>query len=295
MLSRRRFGIGGAAIAGMVVARHAPGCAAGNSFDELPSTLAGLERESGGRLGVAILDTKTGRNAAHRDTELFPLASTFKLLAAAAVLSLVDAGKTSLDTRIVFQESDLVTYSPATKPRVGGNGMSLSELCEAAITLSDNTAGNMLLRTLGGPAGLTSYARTIGDSTTRLDRVETELNEATPGDVRDTTSPRAMLVNLHKLAIGDVLKPASREQLVAWLKANKTGNERMRAKLPPDWVVGDKTGLGNHGTINDIGIIWPPDGVPVLLTIYLTSTERSIAQRAAIVQEIGRLAAAVAR
>jgi beta-lactamase class A len=294
MLSRRRFAITGTAIAGMVVARL-PGYAAGNSFDELPNTLAGLERESGGRLGVAILDTKTGRNAAYRDTELFPLASTFKLLAAAAVLSLVDAGKTSLDTRIVFHESDLVTYSPATKPRVGGNGMSLSELCEAAITLSDNTAGNMLLRMLGGPAGLTSYARTIGDSTTRLDRIETELNEATPGDVRDTTSPRAMLVNLHRLAIGDVLKPASREQLVAWLKANKTGNERMRAKLPPDWIVGDKTGLGNHGTINDIGIIWPPDGVPVLLTIYLTSTERSIAQRAAIVQEIGRLAAAVAR
>jgi beta-lactamase class A len=295
MLSRRHFAITGTAFAAVVVARHASGYAAGNSFDELANTLAVLERESGGRLGVAVLDTKTGRNAAYRDTELFPLASTFKLLAAAAVLSLVDAGKTNLDTRVVFQESELVTYSPATKSHVGGNGMSLSELCEAAITLSDNTAGNMLLRALGGPAGLTSYARTIGDLTTRLDRIETELNEATPGDVRDTTSPRAMLANLHRLAIGDALKPASREQLVAWLKANKTGNERMRAKLPPGWIVGDKTGLGNHGTINDVGIIWPPDGAPILLAIYLTNSDKPIAQRAAILQEIGRLTAAVAR
>jgi beta-lactamase class A len=153
----------------------------------------------------------------------------------------------------------------------------------------------MLLRTLGGPAGLTSYARTIGDLTTRLDRIETELNEATPGDVRDTTSPRAMLANLHSLVIGDALKPASREQLVAWLKANKTGNERMRAKLPPGWIVGDKTGLGNHGTINDVGIIWPPDGAPILLAIYLTNSDKPIAQRAAILQEIGRLTAAGAR
>lgn len=167
MLSRRRFAITGTSIAALVVALRAPGYAAGKSFDEFADTLVVLERESGGRLGVAVLDTKTGHNAGYRDTELFPLASTFKLLAAAAVLSLVDAGKTNLDTRVVFQESEVVTYSPVTKSRFGGNGMSLSELCEAAITLSDNTAGNMLLRALGGPAGLTSYARTIGDPTTR--------------------------------------------------------------------------------------------------------------------------------
>jgi beta-lactamase class A len=154
----------------------------------------------------------------------------------------------------------------------------------------------MLLRTLGGPAGLTLFARKLGDSTTRLDRTETELNEATPGDVRDTTSPRAMLANLHKLAIGDALKPASREQLVAWLKANKTGGERMRAKkLPRGWTVGDKTGLGNHDTINDVGIIWPRDGVAILLTIYLTNTDKPIAQLAVIHQEVGRLVSAVAR
>ena len=147
----------------------------------------------------------------------------------------------------------------------------------------------------GHPASPRTYVRTLGDATTRLDRIELELNEALPGDVRDTTSPHAMLANLQKLTIGDALKPASRELLVNWLKANKTGNERMRAKLPDGWTVGDKTGLGERGTMNDVGVIWPPDGVPVLLAIYLTNSGKPIQLRAAVHQEIGRLVAAAAR
>jgi beta-lactamase class A len=265
------------------------------SFDDLPAAFAALEQDSGGRLGVATLDIKSGRAATYRGSERFPLTSTFKLLATAAVLAMVDSGKVSLDARVTFQESDLVTYSPATKPRVGSGGMTLAELCDAAITLSDNTAGNMLLRVLGGPAGFTSYVRTLGDVTTRLDRIELALNEALPGDERDTTSPQAMLTDIRKLVLGDALKPSSRDRLVCWMKANKTGNERMRAKLPPGWTVGDKTGLGERGTMNDVGVIWPPDGVPILLAVYLTNTEQPIPQRAAIHQEIGRLVDAVAR
>ena len=269
--------------------------AVASGFDDLPAAFAALEEDSGGRLGVAVLDIRSGRSATHRATERFPLTSTFKLLAAAAVLAMVDTGKTSLDARIVFHESDLVTYSPATKPRVGGDGMTLSELCDAAMTVSDNTAGNMLLRVLGGPAGFTSYVRTLGDTTTRLDRIELALNEALPGDERDTTSPQAMLSDIQKLVVGDSLKPSSRDKLVDWLKANKTGNERMRAKLPSGWTVGDKTGLGERGTMNDVGVIWPPDGVPILLAIYLTNSEKPMPQRAAIHQEIGRLVALAAR
>jgi len=290
------FVVASRTIAGVLTTLSASGSAAASDFDGLAAAFASLEQDSGGRLGIALLDVKSDRSASYRETEHFPLTSTFKLLAAAAVLSIVDAGSTSLYARVVLQESDLVTYSPATKPRVGGDGMSLLELCEAAITVSDNTAGNMLLRVLGGPSGFTSYVRTLGDATTRLDRVELELNEALPGDVRDTTSPQAMLAKLQKLTIGDALKPASRELLVNWLKANKTGNERMRAKLPDGWTVGDKTGLGERGTMNDVGVIWPPDGVPNLLAIYLTnSSGKPIQHRAAVHQEIGRLVAAAAR
>lgn len=264
-------------------------------FDALPEAFAKLKTAGGGRLGVAMHDTKSGRTVAYRAAERFPLTSTFKLLAAAAVLIQVDAGKASLDQRIVFQESDIVTYSPATKPRVGGDGMTLAEICDAAITVSDNTAGNLLLRVLGGPTGFTAAMRAIGDETTRLDRIELALNEAIPGDERDTTSPRAMLDNLQKLVLGTALKPASRNQLVAWMKANKTGNERMRAKLPAGWIVGDKTGLGERGTMNDVGVIWPPDGAPILLAVYLTNSETPLAERAAVHQEIGRLVAAAAR
>jgi beta-lactamase class A len=295
MISRRHFVLGSAAFAGLAGGPHAPSRADDHALSGLADHFAGLERESGGRLGVAVLDTKTGRSAAHRETERFPLTSTFKLLAASAVLARIDAGQTQLEERVVFAESDLVAYSPATKSRVGGEGMSLGELCEAAITLSDNTAGNLLLRVIGGSAGLTAYARTLGDPVTRLDRIEPELNEALSGDVRDTTAPGAMLSNLQKLALGDALSPASRDKLVAWLKANKTGNERMRARLPKGWTVGDKTGLGEHGSTNDVGIIWPPDNAPILLAIYLTNTDKPIAERAAIIQEIGRLVASAAR
>ncbi len=289
MIDRRSvtLGLAGAALC-------PPARAAGDPLAALTSTCAALERESGGRLGVALFDTRSGRDFAFRGDELFPLASTFKLLAAAAVLARVDSGAATLDKTLMYGASDLVTYSPVTEKFVG-RGMTLDALCEAAVTLSDNTAANLQLRELGGPAGLTDFCRSIGDGVTRLDRSETELNEAAPGDPRDTTSPRAMVADIRKLALGDGLKPASREKLVGWMKGCKTGAERMRAKLPPGWTVGDKTGSGERGTMNDVGVVWPPDGAPIVLAIYFTGSDKSAAERAMVIQEVGRAVAAAVR
>jgi beta-lactamase class A len=254
-----------------------------------------IERDSGGRLGVAILDMESGAAHAYRGAERFPMCSTFKFLAAAKVLLRVDQGEEQLSRRIGIQAADIVPHSPATKPRVGGAPMSVAELCEAAVTLSDNGAANVLLRSFGGPAALTAYARSLGDATTRLDRWETDLNEAVPGDPRDTTTPLDMLQNLRKTVLGDALRPASREQLARWLLANKTGGKRLRAHLPADWRVGDKTGSGGRGTSNDIGVLWPPGGAPVVVTAYLTETSADANVRDAALAEVGRLAASLIR
>jgi beta-lactamase class A len=254
--------------------------------------LTQLERRHGGRLGVAVLDTGTGRRMAHRADERFPMCSTFKFLAAACVLARVDHKEESLERRVVFAPSDLVTYSPATEKRAGGEGMTVAELCEAAMTLSDNTAGNLLLASFGGPAGLTAFARSIGDSMSRLDRIETALNEAIPGDLRDTTTPVSMLHNLNKLVLEPTLSEASRNQLIAWLVGNKTGNTRLRAGFPGAWRIGDKTGAGDNGTTNDIAVIWPANRAPVLVTAYLTGSPKSADDRNAVIAEVGRIVTA---
>ena len=294
MISRRRFAqsAGLAAIGcGLALASRPVPAAAGFS-DRLAADLVKTEAESGGRLGVAALDTLTGARSLHRADERFPMCSTFKVLAAGAVLARVDAGTESLDRRVQFQARDLVEYSPITKDHAGGDGMSVADLCEAALTLSDNTAANLLLAALGGPAGLTAYARSLGDSVTRLDRVEPDLNEAVPGDPRDTTSPAAMLSNLQSLILGNALSAASRDQLSRWLIANRTGDARLRAGLPSGWRVGDKTGSGGRGSTNDIGIMWPPERAPILIAVYLTETSNSDEQRNATIAAVARAVAA---
>lgn len=261
----------------------------------LAPDLARIETGSGGRLGVAVLDTGTGERAGHREHERFPLCSTFKLLAAAAVLARVDAGQDRLDRRIAYDRADLVAYSPVTGPRVGEGGLTLAELCEAAMILSDNTAGNLLLAALGGPAGLTAYARSLGDETTRLDRIEPELNEALPGDPRDTTTPAAMLANLETLLLGDALRAASRERLTRWMLDSRTGGARLKAGLPSSWRVGDKTGTGERGTANDVAVAWPTDRPPVLVAAYLTEATAAPEGRNAALAGVGvAIAAALA-
>jgi beta-lactamase class A len=254
-----------------------------------------LESESGGRLGVCVLETATGTRHVHRGDERFPMCSTFKALAAAAILARVDAGKEVLARRITFDASALVTYSPVTEKRVGGDGMTLAELCDAAVTLSDNTAANLLLASIGGPPGLTAFARGLGDEVTRLDRNEPSLNEALPDDPRDTTTPNAMASTLRTLILGTTaLSAASREQLTAWLLANKTGDTRLRAGLAKDWRVGDKTGSGARGTANDIAVIWPPNKSPIVITAYLTGATVSTAQQNATLASVARAVSATA-
>ncbi|WP_428351403.1 class A beta-lactamase [Lichenifustis flavocetrariae] len=253
--------------------------------------LAEIEAGSGGRLGVAFLDTTTGIQLGQRQDEPFPMCSTFKVLAAGAVLTQADTGVVQLSNRVRFTPDDVVANSPITKDRVGGEGMTLAELCAAAIDFSDNTAGNMLLRQIGGPVGLTRFARSLDDAVTRLDRVETALNESLPGDLRDTTTPGAMLANLYKLVLGPALSGGSRDQLVTWLKGNTTGGMRLRAGLPTTWVVGDKTGAGSRGSTNDIAVIWPVGQKPVLVTAYLTGTDASVEQRNATIASVGRAVA----
>jgi beta-lactamase class A len=291
IISRRCFAtVACAALVGSSL-RATSALAAGNFAERLGGDIARIETESGGRLGVAVLDTLTDARFGHRADERFPLCSTFKLLAAAAILARVDAKQESLDRRIEFAADEVVVNSPVTKDHVGAPGMSLDELCEAAMTMSDNTAGNLLLASLGGPQGLTAYARSLGDTVTRLDRIEPELNEATPGDVRDTTTPTAMAANMRALALEKALSAVSREQLVRWLIGNKTGDTRLRAGLPAGWRVGDKTGSGERGTTNDIGVFWPPDRAPVIVSIYLTQTSASPAQRNATLAAVGRAVA----
>lgn len=275
MITRRGFTFGTAASFGLGGSAHALPGTLGASF-------ARIEAERGGRLGVALLDTQ-GRNVAgHRANERFAMCSTFKALAAAAVLARVDAGKEQIDRRVRYEAKHLVTYSPVTEKNVA-TGMTLAEICEAAVTLSDNTAGNLMLSAIGGPEGFTAYLRTLGDTDTRLDRIETELNEATPGDPRDTTTPAAMAANLHKLVLGDALSAKSREQLKAWLIANKTGDTRIRAGVPAGWIVGDKTGTGGNGTNNDVAILYPPGRAPLVLAVYLTETSASFEARNATI------------
>jgi beta-lactamase class A len=260
-------------------------------MDAANKRLARIEEREGGRLGVAVIDTETGSTLEHRADERFPMCSTFKLLAAAAALKRFDDGAERLDRVIAYGPSDLLEYAPITKAHVAEGGMTLADLCAAAIDWSDNTAANLVLQAIGGPAGFTQFARSLGDSATRLDRNEPGLNAATPGDDRDTTSPRAMAEDMRQVLLGDLLSDASRRQLEAWLIDDKVGDKRLRAGLPLAWRIGDKTGSGDHGTANTIAIIWPPERAPIIATVYYTESSAPMDVRNAIHQEIGALIA----
>ncbi len=239
------------------------------------------------RLGLMVLDHDTGGNFERNADSLFPITSTFKAFAAAAVLSRVDAGKEDLSRRIRFAADEIVTYSPVTQPRVGGEGMTLAEICEAACSTSDNTAGNLMLQALDGPLGFTSFMRSIGDGVSRLDRIETALNEGTPGDARDTTSPRAAASSLSKLLFGDPLSLASRDILKRWMLGNRVAGNLLRSGLPSDWSIADRSGAGGHGSRSIIAAIWPPQRKPVVVAIYMTETTSSMEDRNAAISQLG--------
>ena len=253
--------------------------------------LAEIEAREGGRLGVVVRDTGAGATIEHRADERFPMCSTFKLLTAAAALKRVDDGAERLDRTIAYGPNDLLEYAPVAKAHVAEGGMTVADLCAAAIDWSDNTAGNLVLQSIGGPSGFTAFARSLGDEVTRLDRNEPTLNEATPGDPRDTTSPRAMATSMQKVLVGDALSDTSRHQLQTWLIGDKVGGKRLRAGLPPSWRVGDKTGTGERGSTNAIAIIWPPGRAPLIATVYYTESSAPIDARNTVHKEIGGLIA----
>ncbi|MEU2910278.1 class A beta-lactamase [Streptomyces massasporeus] len=228
--------------------------------------LADLEREYGARVGVYALATGTGATVVHRAGERFAFCSTFKALAAAAVLHHRSAG--GLDRRVTYTQADLRSTAPITGKHVV-TGMTLRELCDAAVRFSDGTAGNLLMRDIGGPAGLTAYLRGLGDTTSRMDHYEPELHDVPPDDPADTTTPQAIATDFRDLLLGTALPVRERRLLMGWLSRNATavGARRIRAGLPGDWKVADKTGTGDHGRANDIAVVHPPRTGPLVLAV----------------------------
>lgn len=271
MIDRRQFVKLSAMLAAAPAMARAPKLAQAPAKLDLEAVVRSTEKRTGGRIGLAVHDTATGRQFAWRGDELFPMASSFKALLVAAILERVDSGNDSLDRAIPVAKADMINNSPVSRKHIGGT-VTVAELCEATIIYSDNTAANLLLPAVGGPPGLTAFLRRIGDRVSRLDRNEPSMSMATPGDPRDTTSPSAMAASFERVLLGNVLAPASRQQLTSWLVANTTGGTRLRAGLPAGWKVGDKTGTGDHGTVNDVAIVWPARSAPgpMFIACYIT-------------------------
>ncbi|WP_374537846.1 class A beta-lactamase [Micromonospora aurantiaca (nom. illeg.)] len=275
-----------------------PGAAASTSAPATPSAtpnaspvpappeLAALERRSGARIGVFALDTGTGRTLAHRADERFAYASTCKALAAGAMLAATsDADR---DRVVRYRRADLVAHSPVTERHVE-TGMTLRDAAEAAVRYSDNTAGNLLFDALGGPAGFERALRDVGDQVTRPARTEPELNAATPGDERDTSTPRALAGSLRAYTLGETLPPADRDLLLGWMRASTTGSGLVRAGVPAGWQVADKSGTGGYGTRNDIAVVWPPDRAPIVLAVMSSRDSRDAEPDDALVAQAARV------
>ncbi len=276
-------------IAGLAASLAPLRARAADPLEAAATQIAALEARVGGRLGVCVSEAKTGRRLAHRADERFPMCSTFKALAAAAILARVDLGAERLDRRVAYGPADLLDYAPVTKAHAGEGAMALGDICAAAIDWSDNTAANLMLQAIGGPAELTRYIRSIGDPVTRLDRNEPTLNTSIPGDERDTTTPLAMVRDLEVVLLGDALSEASRRQLETWMIGDKVGDKRLRAGVPASWRVGDKTGSGDNGTANTIAILRPPGRAPLLAAVYYTQSDAPMEARNAIHRDVGAI------
>ncbi|MER5732201.1 class A beta-lactamase [Streptomyces sp. NPDC002138] len=300
--SRRRVlawgagtGAGAALALGPATSASAYAATPGGGGAPLARELAALERRHSARLGVYAHDTATGRSVRYRATERFPLCSVFKTLAVAAVLRDLDRDGDFLAQRIRYTRKDVTDsgYAPITgTPENLAAGMTVEDLCAAAIRYSDNAAANLLLRELGGPAAVTRFCRSIGDATTRLDRWEPELNSAEPWRTTDMTSPLAIGQSYARLALGDALPARQRERLTGWLLANTTGAAKLRAGLPSDWTVADKTGSGAYGTSHDVGLVRPPHRPPLVMAVLTTKHEPAAPADSALIAETATLLAA---
>jgi beta-lactamase class A len=263
-LSRRQALVGGLTLAAAAAYSTKPALANAAPHATVEQRIAGLEQARNALVGLFAVNLLTGKTVSHRAQDSFAVCSTFKGYAAACVLQKVERGELTLDRKVFVDPAGIVSNSPRTSPRAGDE-MTLDELCQAAVQVSDNTAGNLLLTTIGGPPAITAFARSLGDDRTRLDRWETELNSALPGDPRDTSTPKALGGGYRKLLVGDALAAVQRQQLVTWLRANETSS--VRAGLPQGWSTADKTGNGDYASTNDIGVVYGPDGQRLLLAI----------------------------
>jgi beta-lactamase class A len=263
------------------------------AFAQKKGPLARLRVETGGRLGLAVYDSGSGRRYLDGAEARFAMCSTFKLPLAAAVLALADRGKLDLKREIRFGAADVLEYAPVVKANLAKGALPIETLLEAAVVMSDNSAANLVFGQIAGPRGLTKFIRDAGDAVTRSDRDEPELNRVRGDDVRDTTTPQAMLWLMNRLLLGDVLSPASRAKLIGWMEASPTGKERLRAGLPKSWQVGDKTGTSGEGYFNDIAIATPPGRKPILIACYLDAPGLDLAKANATHAQVGQLVGAL--
>jgi beta-lactamase class A len=259
--------------------------------ETLPA-LTAYERETGGRVGLYAENLITGAKIAWRAEERFVMCSTFKASLAAFVLARIDQGKDHLDSMIAFGRKDLLEYAPVAKQSIANNAsgsMSVADMCAGMVELSDSTCANLLLARVGDPSALTAFWRSAGDTVSRLDHYEPELNRSPPGDPHDTTTPAAMAGNLRRFVLGETLSPDSRQRLTGWMLNCKTGNNRLRAGLPKDWKVADKTGSSGKDAVGDIAVVWPKPDRPVLIAAYVQGGSPSEPQFRALFSEIGQV------
>ncbi|WP_246285432.1 class A beta-lactamase [Nguyenibacter vanlangensis] len=260
-----------------------------------PPALADYEHASGGRIGVYARNMRTGTELAWRADERFVMCSTFKASVAACTLARVDRGEDSLAARVAFGPGDLLEYAPVARKNLARGALPVGEMCQGAVEWSDNTCANLLLARIGGPAALTRFWRqACGDTISRLDHNEPMLNRAPPGDPHDTTTPRAMAGNLHRLLLGDVLTPASRGRLAEWMENCRTGANRLRGGLPANWRIGDKTGNNGHDAFGDIAIAWPRPDTPIVICAYTQGGHPAPQEVATLFAAIGQAAARLA-
>ncbi|ENM6581853.1 CARB family carbenicillin-hydrolyzing class A beta-lactamase [Vibrio alginolyticus] len=263
-------------------------CSTLSYASQLNEDISLLEHQTSSRIGVSVWDTQADERWDYRGDERFPLMSTFKTPACAKMLSDMDSGKLSKNATAKVDERSIVVWSPVMD-KLAGQNTRIEHACEAAMLMSDNTAANLVLNEIGGPKAVTMFLRTIGDKATRLDRIEPRLNEATPGDSRDTTTPNAILNTLRTLIEGETLSYESRVQLKIWMQDNKVSDSLMRSVLPTGWSIADRSGAGGHGSRGINAIIWKENHRPVYISIYVTETELSLQARDQLVAQISQL------
>lgn len=257
---------------------------------QMQEQLASLEKSTGGRIGLFAMNTANNMHIQHNADERFPMCCTSKAIGVAAVLKKSMSNPSLLHQKITYTKKDLefAQWVPITKNHLA-EGMTVADLCSAAIMQSDNAAMNLLVKKLGGLGAMNNFFHSIGDNTSRVDRWWPDEASSIPGDLKDTSTPKMMAKNLQALVLGDILAPSQRQLLKTWMKKNTTGDTRIRAGVPKNWAVDDKTGTGDYGTTNDIGILWPPKCSPIIVAIYFTHNNKNAEPRSDVIAQVTRL------